>query len=63
MLRFYLAQRIHLHILSHAPLCAGDVFQPGRSQEETGLTNLAGCEDDNFEVIDFSRQGLLFPSS
>ena len=61
MLKFHLAQRIHIHIFSRAPLRAGDVFQPGRSQAETGLTNLAGCEDDNFEVIDFSRQCLLFP--
>ena len=31
-------RRLHVHILSRAPLRAGDVFQPGRSQAETGLT-------------------------
>ncbi len=32
MLKFHLAQRLHVHILSRAPLRAGDVFQPGRSR-------------------------------
>ena len=36
--KFHLAQRLHVHILSRAPLRAGDVFQPGRSQAETELT-------------------------
>ena len=38
ILMVHLAQRLHVHILSRAPLRAGDVFQPGRSQAETGLT-------------------------
>ncbi len=38
MLKFHLAQRIHIPIISPAPLCAGDVFKPGRIQAETGLT-------------------------
>ena len=37
MVKFHPAQRIHIHMLSRAPLRAGDVFQPGRSQAETGL--------------------------
>ena len=37
MLKFHLAQRLDVHILSRAPLRAGGVFQPGRSQAETGL--------------------------
>ncbi len=38
MLKFHLARRIQIHLLSFDPLNAGDVFQPGRSQVETGLT-------------------------
>ena len=45
MLKFHLAQRLHVHILSRAPLRAGDVFQPGRSQAETGLTIGKGPDD------------------
>ncbi len=45
MLKVHLAQRLHVHILSRAPLRAGDVFQPGRSQAETGLTIGKGPDD------------------
>ena len=45
MLKVHLAQRLHVHILSRAPLRAGDVFQPGRSQAETGLTIGKGPSD------------------
>ena len=54
MLKFHLAQRLHVHMLSRAPLRAGDVFQPGRSQAtrmretlgfETGLTIGKGPDD------------------
>ncbi len=45
MLKFHLAQRLHVHILSRAPLRAGDVFQPGRGQAETGLTIGKGPDD------------------
>ncbi len=38
MLKFHLAQRLHVHILSRAPLRAGDVFQPGRSQAKTDFS-------------------------
>ena len=44
-LKFHLAQRLHVHILSRAPLCAGDVFQPGCRQAETGLTIGKGPSD------------------
>ncbi len=45
ILKVHLAQRLHVHILSRAPLCAGDVFQPGRSQAKTGLTIGKGPND------------------
>ncbi len=32
MLKFHLAQRLHVHILSRAPLRAGDVFQNKKLQ-------------------------------
>ena len=45
MLKFHFAQRIHIHMLSRAPLCAGDVFQPGCGQAETGLPIGKGPSD------------------
>ncbi len=44
-MKVHLAQRLHIHMLSRAPLSAGDVFQPGRSQAETGLTIGKGPDD------------------
>ena len=60
MLKFHLAQRLYVHILSRAPLRAGDVFQPSRSQAEIGLTIGKGPDDREVlrEQLEAATSGL-----